>query len=103
MSSQRAHGSYCNQRHARENVEADLCKDDVDGEDVEMPHDKLELSDSESDARQGESLREKVPMELLKAITAAPALSLDRVMDEWIEKGNDLTRTEITFIRIYLP
>ncbi|KAH0721034.1 hypothetical protein KY290_006318 [Solanum tuberosum] len=84
------------------NVEVELCKDDVDGEDVEMPHDKLELSDSESDARQGESLREKVPMELLKAITAAPVLSLDRVMDEWIEKGNDLTRTEITFIRIYL-
>lgn len=84
------------------NVEAELSEDDVAGEDVEMPHDKLELSDIVSDARQAESLGEKVPMEFLKAITAARAPSLNRVMDEWLEKGNDLTRTDIKFIRTYL-
>ncbi|MCE2055835.1 hypothetical protein HAX54_043540 [Datura stramonium] len=84
------------------NLEAELSGDDVDGEDVEMPHDKLELSDSVSGARQAESLRKKVPMELLKDITAAPVLSVDRVMDKWLEKGNDLKRTEITLIMIYL-
>ncbi|MCD7454938.1 hypothetical protein HAX54_026534 [Datura stramonium] len=51
------------------NLEAELSGDDVDGEDVEMPHDKLELSDSVSGARQAESLRKKSSMELLKDIT----------------------------------
>ncbi|KAM3339336.1 hypothetical protein P3S68_029205 [Capsicum galapagoense] len=79
------------------NVETELFEDDVDGEDVEMPHDKLELSDSESDARKAQ-----VPEELLKAITTAPVRSLDKVMVNWVEKGNDLTRADITIIMFYL-
>lgn len=79
------------------NVETELFVDDVDGEDVEMPHDKLELSDSESDARKAQ-----VPEELLKAITTAPVRSLNKVMVNWVEKGNDLTRADITIIMFYL-
>ncbi|CAN4109039.1 unnamed protein product [Withania somnifera] len=82
--------------------EPELSGDEVDNEDVEMPHDKLELSDSESDARQAEYVRKEMFKELLKAIIAAPVPSLGRVMDKWVEKGNDLTRTEIEFIMINL-
>ncbi|KAJ8570322.1 hypothetical protein K7X08_037294 [Anisodus acutangulus] len=56
----------------------------LSGDDVEMPQDN------------------KKSMELLKAITAAPVLGIDRVMDKWVEKGNDLTRREITLTMRYL-
>ncbi|KAJ8534307.1 hypothetical protein K7X08_007631 [Anisodus acutangulus] len=57
---------------------------ELSGDDVEMPQDN------------------KKSMELLKVITAAPVLVLDRVMDKWVEKGNDLTRREITLPMRYL-
>ncbi|OIT37949.1 PREDICTED: pentatricopeptide repeat-containing protein At1g80270, mitochondrial-like [Nicotiana attenuata] len=74
--------------------EHELSEDDVDGEDVEAPR-ELELSDTETDVSKRKSPRKRVSSALYNAIVAAPALSVHKIMDKWVEEGNDVTRAEV--------
>ncbi|KAJ8527548.1 hypothetical protein K7X08_014999 [Anisodus acutangulus] len=71
--------------------EQDLSEEDR--ENVEAPQ-ELELSDTETEVSKRKSSRERVSSALFNAIVAAPALSVSKIMDKWLE-GNDVTRAEV--------
>ncbi|MCD7471377.1 hypothetical protein HAX54_011783 [Datura stramonium] len=73
--------------------EHELPEEDLDGEDVEAPQ-ELELSDTETEVSKRKSPRKRVSSALFNAIVAAPALSVSKIMDKWVE-GNDVTRAEV--------
>ncbi|KAL5743690.1 hypothetical protein ACOSP7_026549 [Xanthoceras sorbifolium] len=74
------------------NSEADLSGDD---DVVDPTQGELELSGSDTDSREKRSPRKRNFSELFKAIINAQALSVDSVLDKWVEEGKDLSREEI--------
>ncbi|XP_060208674.1 pentatricopeptide repeat-containing protein At1g80270, mitochondrial-like [Lycium barbarum] len=70
--------------------EQELSEEDLDGE---APQ-ELELSDTESEVSKRKSSRKRVSSALYNAIVAAPALSVSKILDKWVE-GNDVTRAEV--------
>ncbi|KAL3533534.1 hypothetical protein ACH5RR_007055 [Cinchona calisaya] len=74
--------------------EPELSEEDVDDNEVDRPHDELELSDTDIDVEK-KSEQRTASSELYKAILAAPGLSVHKVVDKWLEEGNELTRSEI--------
>lgn len=78
-------------------------KDLVDGdEDGGKPHDELELSDTEIDQTEKKSERRKARSELFFAILKAPGLSVHSALDEWVEKGKELSGKEISLAVVNL-
>ncbi|CAN4117378.1 unnamed protein product [Withania somnifera] len=73
--------------------EHELSEEDIDGDDEEAPQ-ELELSDTETEVSKRKSPRKRVSSALFNAIVAAPALSVSKIMDTWVE-GNDVTRAEV--------
>ncbi|KAM3355803.1 pentatricopeptide repeat-containing protein, mitochondrial [Capsicum galapagoense] len=69
--------------------EHELSEEDIDSGDVEAPQ-ELELSDTETENSKRKSPRKRVSSALFNAIVAAPALSVSKIMDKWVE-GNDVT------------
>lgn len=61
---------------------------------MEAPR-ELELSDTETDVSKRKSPRKRVSSALYNAIVAAPAVSVHKIMDKWVEEGNDVTRAEV--------
>ncbi|XP_059282103.1 pentatricopeptide repeat-containing protein At1g80270, mitochondrial-like [Lycium ferocissimum] len=70
--------------------EQELSEEDLDGE---APQ-ELELSDTESEVSKRNSSGKRVSSALYNAIVAAPALSVCKILDKWVE-GNDVTRAEV--------
>ena len=92
LSEQETHGN---------NVEAEMDLAD-DDEDVEKPHNELELSDTEVDPTEKKSQGRKAQSELFMAIINAPGLSVHSALDKWIEEGKELSRQEISLALVNL-
>ncbi|CAN4096895.1 unnamed protein product [Withania somnifera] len=73
--------------------EHELSEEDLDGEDEEAPE-ELDLSDMETKVSKRKFPRKRISSALFNAIVAAPALSVSKIMDTWVE-GNDVTRAEV--------
>ncbi|KAL5546543.1 hypothetical protein UlMin_006230 [Ulmus minor] len=71
--------------------EPDFSDDDV----AEPSKYELDLSDNEMDSSvKGTSIK-KADSALLKAILAAPGLSIRTAIDKWVEEGNDVNKGEV--------
>lgn len=74
--------------------EPEFSEEDADDIGVDKPQDELEVSDAEIDDGKG-TMQKTSSSELYKAILAAPGLSVRKVVDKWLEEGNEVTRSEI--------
>ncbi|KAL6540689.1 hypothetical protein OROMI_024572 [Orobanche minor] len=74
-------------------AEGDITVDDIPNE--------LATIDTETDA--GEKKSRKIPIsKMTKAILAAPTLPLNKVVEKWVEEGNEVTQTEIALTMFHL-
>lgn len=74
-----------------------------DNDDVEEPQNELELSDTETELTQKKSREgRRVQSELLKAILDSPGLSVQSVLDKWVEEGKELSRSEVSLAMLNL-
>ncbi|KAJ1405213.1 Tetratricopeptide-like helical domain superfamily [Sesbania bispinosa] len=86
--------------------EDDLLDSDTDlsddNEDVEEPHNELELSDAEIDQPAEKKKKSRPPRhrraesELYKEIMDAPGFSIHTALNEWVKEGKELSRQEIS-------
>ncbi|XP_027123250.1 pentatricopeptide repeat-containing protein At1g80270, mitochondrial-like [Coffea arabica] len=81
--------------------EPELSEEDDDDIGVHKPQDELELSDAEDDKGK-KTLQKTASSELFKVILAAPGLSVHKVVDKWLEEGNEVTRPEIAYTMLNL-
>ncbi|KAJ9184997.1 hypothetical protein P3X46_004678 [Hevea brasiliensis] len=74
-----------------------------DNDDVgEHSQNAMELLDTEADSDEKASMKKKVASELFRAIISAPGLSINGVLDKWVEEGKDLDRAEILLVMLDL-
>ncbi|KAI4348596.1 hypothetical protein L6164_009304 [Bauhinia variegata] len=67
-----------------------------DGEDVEEPQNELELSETEIDSAEKKSRETGARSELFKAMLKSTGLSVNDVLDKWVEEGKDLSSSEVS-------
>ncbi|KAE9460322.1 hypothetical protein C3L33_07776, partial [Rhododendron williamsianum] len=65
-----------------------------DEDDAEGPQNELELSDIEADIAEKRSAQMGASSALFDAIMRAPGLSVQSALDNWVEGGNELTRSK---------
>ncbi|KAI3446565.1 hypothetical protein Pfo_003230 [Paulownia fortunei] len=63
---------------------------------------ELETLGTETDAGEKRSLKTVATSAMIKAILAAPTLSVSQVLDKWVEAGNEVTRTEVSLTMLNL-
>lgn len=80
--------------------EPELSEDEDD--DAEGPQNELELSDIEADIAEKRSAQMGASSALFDAIMRAPGLSVQSALDNWVEGGNELTRSEISLAMLNL-
>lgn len=73
-----------------------------DEDDAEGPQNELELSDIEADIAEKRSAQMGASSALFDAIMRAPGLSVQSALDNWVEGGNELTRSEISLAMLNL-
>ncbi|CAI8613841.1 unnamed protein product [Vicia faba] len=79
--------------------------DESDELDIEEPHNELELPlshDEDVISTEKKLSRRKAESELFKAIMEAPGLSIHKVLDKWVEEGNEMSREEISLAMVNL-
>lgn len=73
-----------------------------DNDDIQKAsHDELELSEHEADSIEKKQSR-KVASKLFKAIIAAQGVSVQQIMDKWVEEGKELDKDEISMAMLNL-
>ncbi|KAI8559261.1 hypothetical protein RHMOL_Rhmol04G0158900 [Rhododendron molle] len=80
--------------------EPELSEDEDD--DAEGRQNELELSDIEADIAEKRSAQMGASSSLFDAIMRAPGLSVQSALDNWVEGGNELTRSEISLAMLNL-
>ncbi|KAL5546615.1 hypothetical protein UlMin_006302 [Ulmus minor] len=63
---------------------------------VEPSQNELELSDTETDPSEKRFVRNRATSTLFQAIIDSPNLSVDAVVNKWVDKGNELSREEVS-------
>lgn len=65
-------------------------------------HNELHMLDSVSDVGEEKSSITEPPSGLIKALLSAPSERVSRILDGWVEVGNEVTQTEVSFILLVL-
>lgn len=80
-----------------ENEDELISEPEISDVDAEPSQNELELSDTEDDPSRRRPSRKGTASALFKAIMAtSPGVSVNNVLDKWVEEGNELSRTEIS-------
>ncbi|KAL3841160.1 hypothetical protein ACJIZ3_025751 [Penstemon smallii] len=115
--------TFSSQVGAKDSGEED---DDLDGfSELETPHDAVQdatssdesddellsegdiavddmQNDTESDVGKKRYTEPKAISEMTKPILATPALAVSKVLDKWVEEGNEVTQTEVSITMLHL-
>ncbi|KAK4481763.1 hypothetical protein RD792_012674 [Penstemon davidsonii] len=115
--------TFSSQVGAKDSGEED---DDLDGfSELETPHDAVQeatssdesddellsegdiavddmQNDTETDVGKKRYTEPKAISEMTKAILATPALAVSKVLDKWVEEGNEVTQTEVSITMLHL-
>lgn len=78
--------------------EPDLSEEDINDEFKDL----LNLSDTEAQISEKKSPMKRATSKIFKAILDNPASSVSKVMNKWLEEGNEVTRSEIALAMINL-
>ncbi|KAG8372135.1 hypothetical protein BUALT_Bualt12G0034900 [Buddleja alternifolia] len=63
---------------------------------------ELEVLDTETDVEATKSLKTRATSAMTKAILAAPASSVNTVLDKWVEEGKEVTQIDLTLTMLQL-
>lgn len=63
---------------------------------------QLEAFDTKTAAGEKKSARTRVSSAMTKAILAAPASPVSKVLDKWVEEGNEVTQEEVSLTMLHL-
>ncbi|KAG5552604.1 hypothetical protein RHGRI_010628 [Rhododendron griersonianum] len=100
-----ANADVVKEKHVDEVNEDELISEpelSEDEDDAEGPQNELELSDIEADIAEKRSAQMGASSALFDAIMRAPGLSVQSALDNWVEGGNELTRSEISLAMLNL-
>ncbi|KAG8367825.1 hypothetical protein BUALT_Bualt16G0112900 [Buddleja alternifolia] len=63
---------------------------------------ELETLDTDADVVEERSPKTRATSSMTKAILAAPALPVSKVLDKWVDEGNEVTRTDVSLTMLHL-